>query len=95
MPTSETIQSALGEKPADLLLENARIVNVFSGEIQSGSIGIAGGLILGIGEYTAEKTVDLGGRFIAPGFIDAHLHIESAMTCVPEYVRAVLPPWER
>jgi len=91
MHLSETIQHARGEKPADLLLETARIVNVFSGEIQFGSIGVAGGVILGIGEYKARDRLDLEGRFVAPGFIDAHLHIESAMTCVSEFVRAVLP----
>lgn len=91
MKLPEIIQYAHGEKPADLLLKNARIVNVFSGEILSGSIGIAKGAILGIGEYPAENVMDMAGRFVAPGFIDPHLHIESTMTCVSEFVRAVLP----
>jgi adenine deaminase len=74
-----------------LLLENARIVDVFSGEIVNGSVAIADGFIAGIGTYSAKRKVNLKGRFLAPGFIDAHLHIESAMTGVGEFVRTVLP----
>jgi adenine deaminase len=91
MTPSELIRYSKGEMPCDLLLSNARIVNVFSGEILSGDIAMAGGLIVGIGKYQAEVVEDLGGRFVAPGFIDAHVHIESSMTCVPEFIRAVLP----
>ena len=91
MTPSELSRYARGELLSDLLLSNARIVNVFSGEILSGDIAVAGGLIVGLGKYPAKRVEDLGGRFVAPGFIDAHVHIESAMTCVPEFVRAVLP----
>jgi len=91
MRPSELIRYARGETPCNLLLSNARIINVFSGEILSGDIAIAGGSIVGVGKYPAETVADLGGRFVAPGFIDAHVHIESSMTCVPEFVRAVLP----
>ena len=85
------IQSARGQIPVDLLLTDARIVNVFSGEIITDHIAIINGQIVGFGEYLAKKTIDLGGRFVAPGFIDAHVHIESAMTCITEFARAVTP----
>jgi adenine deaminase len=91
MTPSELIRYSKGALPCDLLLSNARIVNVFSGEILSGDIAVAGGMIAGIGKYQAKTTEDLGRRFVAPGFIDTHVHIESSMTCVPEFIRAVLP----
>ncbi len=89
MQPSEFRKAARGEHPCDLLLTNARIVDVFSGGIAAGSVAVAAGRIVGIGDYPARATVDLGGRFVAPGFIDAHVHIESAMTCVTEFARAV------
>jgi len=91
MALKEIIRAARGEKKADLLLANARIINVFSGEIVSGNIAVANGYIVGFGAYSAKKEVDIGGRFVAPGFIDAHVHIESAMTCITEFARAVVP----
>ena len=90
MHPSDFRKTARGEQPCDLLLTNARIVDVFSGEIAAGSVAVAAGRIVGIGGYPARTTVDLGGRFVAPGFIDAHVHIESAMTCVAEFARAVV-----
>lgn len=91
MDFSTIIKVARGEKQADLLFKNARIINVFSGEIVSDNIAVAGGYIAGFGNYSAKKVVDIGGCFVAPGFIDAHVHIESAMTCITEFARAVLP----
>ena len=91
MILKEIIRSARGQQPVDLLLKNARIVNVFSGDIVSGSIAIAHGYVVGFGEYPALKTVDIGGRFVAPGFMDAHVHIESSMVGITEFARAVLP----
>jgi adenine deaminase len=90
MNLDNIIKSARGEKPADLLLANARIVNVFSGEIVSDAVAVSDGFIVGFGAYSAEKIIDLKGRFLAPGFIDAHVHIESSMTCVTEFARMVL-----
>jgi adenine deaminase len=84
------INAAKGERPCDLLLSNARIVDVFSGQIVHAAVGIAGGRIVGLGEYPARRAIDLQGRFIAPGFIDSHVHIESAMVCVSEFARAVV-----
>jgi adenine deaminase len=80
-----------GDKPVDLLLTHAKIINVFSGEIAEGNIAIAGGRIVGIGDYQAEQIRDLSGRFVAPGFIDPHVHIESSMACISQFARAVVP----
>jgi len=90
MQTGEFINASRGDPPCDLLLKNARIVDVFSGEIMAGSVAVSGGRVAGIGEYPARTTVDLGGRFVAPGFIDSHVHIESSMACVGEFARAVV-----
>ena len=87
----ELIEAARGDRPADLLLRNARLVNVFSAAIQETDIAVAHGRIAGFGARAAVKTVDLKGRFVAPGFIDAHVHIESAMLTPGEFARAVLP----
>ena len=89
MIDAETIRCARGETPADLLLKGGRIVDVFSGEIVTGDIAVKEGTIVGIGPYRARQTVDLDGRIVTPGFIDAHVHIESAMTGVTEFARAV------
>ena len=85
------ICTARGEKPADILLKNAKIVNVFSGEIIEDSVAVYKGRIIGFGEYEAKETIDLKGRYLMPGFIDAHVHIESSMVSVPEFARALLP----
>ncbi len=90
MDIQRIIASARSGK-ADLVLKNARIINVFSREIVRGNIAIADGHIAGIGEYSAEEVRDLEGRFVAPGFIDSHVHIESSLASVTEFVRAVLP----
>jgi adenine deaminase len=91
MKLAKLIKMAAGEAPADLLLKNARIVNVFSGDIQTADIAIADSLIAGIGTYAAETPIDLEGQYVAPGFIDAHMHLESAMTSITEFARTVLP----
>jgi len=82
-------------RAGSLLLKNARLVNVFTLEIQSTHILIAGEYIASIGDFlgnaSAEQTIDLGGAFVAPGLIDAHLHIESSLVTPPEYAKAVVP----
>ena len=91
MELAKLIEVSRGAVKADLLLANARIVEVFSGEIITGHIAVAGGYIAGIGDYQAEKVIDLHNLLVAPGFIDSHVHIESSMTCVTEFARAILP----
>lgn len=89
---SEILAVARGDKPADLLLKGGRIINVFSGEIIAGNVAISGGVIAAVGsEYTTGKEIiDLDGAFIAPGLIDAHLHIESTLLLPPELGRIIL-----
>jgi adenine deaminase len=78
--------------PADLILANARIVNVHTGDIEEGNVAIADGHIAGIGAYRdGARTTDLRGAFLAPGLIDAHIHLESSMLWVTEFARAVVP----
>jgi adenine deaminase len=90
MNMTETIKAACGQKPVDVLFTNGRMVNVFTGEIEQRPIALSNGIIVGIGQYKAEKILDLNNRFVAPGFIDSHVHIESAMTCISEFARAVV-----
>ena len=83
---------ARGDRPADLLLTDARLIHVHSGEVEVTEIAIAGGRIAGVGTgYHARERVDLGGRFVCPGLIDAHVHIESSLVRPAEFARAVVP----
>ena len=92
MNLARLISVARGEIPADLILTNGRVVNVFTGEIEPGNVAICGDRIAGVGDYhQAEQVLDLSGRYIAPGFIDGHTHIESSMLDVGQYARAVVP----
>jgi adenine deaminase len=91
MELANLIKVARGDEPADLLLKNARVVNVFTGDIEETHIAIVHSRIVGLGDYQAREVVDLGGRYICPGFIDAHVHIESAMVPPNEFARAVVP----
>lgn len=82
----ELIQTALGNRTPELVLKNARIVNVFTGEILPGDIAISCGMIAGIGTYdNGQQVTDLQGRYVAPGFIDAHVHVESSMVVPAVY----------
>ncbi|MCB2168690.1 MAG: adenine deaminase [Deltaproteobacteria bacterium] len=91
MTMEHLIAVARGDQPADLLLRNGKLVNVYSGEILEVDIAVAAGRVAGFGPRSARSEVDLQGRFVAPGFIDAHVHIESAMASPAEFARAVLP----
>lgn len=91
MSLSERIAAARGQAAADLLLTNLQLVNVFSGEVYPTQIAIKDSIIVGVGEgYTAANVVDLGGRYVAPGLIDAHVHIESSMCTPPAFSHAAL-----
>jgi adenine deaminase len=85
------LDAAAGRVTIDLLLKDAQLINVFSGEIQKTNMGIHRGRFVGQGPYKARRTLDLGGRFLAPGFIDGHCHLESTMLSPREFARAVLP----
>ncbi len=88
---AERIRVARGEAPADLVLRNARLVNVFSGEVHPADVAVYAGRVVGLGHYTAREEIDLHGRFLCPGLIDGHVHLESAMVHPAEFARAVLP----
>lgn len=90
--TNSLISVAKGELPADLLLANARVINVFTSEIKPGNVAIFQGEIAGVGDYQqAKQVLDLGGKYLAPGLIDGHTHLESSMLDVAQYARAVVP----
>lgn len=82
---------ARGDRPADLLLKNGRVVNTLSYEIEECSVAVADGLIAGLGDYEAREVVDLEGLFLAPSLIDGHIHIESSLLAPAEFARAVVP----
>ena len=86
------ISVARGERPADLILANAKVVNTFTGEIDSGNVAIYGDRIAGVGDYyQAKQVLDLSGKYLAPGLINGHTHLESSMLDVGQYARAVVP----
>jgi adenine deaminase len=91
MSLATRISVARGEQPADLLLKNAQLVNVLSAEIHPADVAVYGGLVVGFGPYEAREVIDLQGRFLCPGLIDAHVHLESAMVHPAEFARAVVP----
>ncbi len=82
---------ATGRKRAELVFKNAKIVNVFSHEIVKGSLAVDKGIVIGIGAYEGEGEVDVKGRYLLPGLIDAHVHIESSLTSPAHFARAVVP----
>ncbi len=83
---------ARGDEPADMLLTNARVVNVFTGEVLDVDVAIAGETIAAVGTgYTGATTLDLGGQYLVPGLIDAHVHVESSMATPAQFARAVVP----
>ena len=85
------IDTAAGRVPADLVIKNCKIVNVFSGKIQEGDIAFSGNQIAGIGEYEGVKVIDAEGRYAVPGFIDSHIHIESSYVSPEEIGRLLVP----
>ncbi len=85
------IDVAAGRAKADLVLKNATYVNVFSGELEHGDIAVAEGLIVGLGTYDGIVETDMTGKIVCPGFIDAHIHLESSLVSPSEFVRAVIP----
>jgi adenine deaminase len=91
MTLSKLMSVAKGETPADLLLANAKVINVFTGEIEEGNIALYGDRIAGIGDYEAREVVDVAGRYVAPGLINGHIHPESSMLDIGQYARAVVP----
>ena len=88
----ELISVAKGETPADLILADGRVINVFSGEIEQANVAIYGKRIAGVGDYQlAKRVIDLKGRYVAPGLINGHIHPESSMLDIGQYARAIVP----
>ena len=82
---------ARGDEPAELVLRGARVLSVFTREWLDGDVAVVDGRIAGIGAYEGDRVLDLSGRYLVPGFIDAHVHIESSKLMVDEFARLVLP----
>lgn len=89
--TKDLIQAATSRKKADLVIENCNVINVFSQEIIYGKLAISDGIFIGIGDYEGEEVIDGNGKYIVPGLIDSHVHIESSMSSPYQFARAVLP----
>lgn len=84
------IAVAAGREKADLVLKNAKYLNVFSNEFLCGDIAVANGLIAGVGKYNGKTEIDVSGKLVLPGFIDAHIHLESSMVTPAEFAKAVV-----
>ena len=85
------IQTASGEIPAETVIKNCKVLDVFSGKFTEGDIALCGGQIAGVGEYHGETEIDAEGRYAVPGFIDSHIHIESSYLCPEELGRLLVP----
>ncbi|PKM67497.1 MAG: adenine deaminase [Firmicutes bacterium HGW-Firmicutes-2] len=90
MPIKEMI-IARGDQKAELVLKNCQVVNVLNGQIESGDIAIEKGRIVGVGEYEGHNEIDLNHKYVCPGFIDGHVHIESSMLTPSQFSRLVMP----
>ncbi len=89
---STLLAAARGDVPADLIIANGRVINVFTGEIESLDIAVHGGRVAGLGrDYAGATRIDVKGAFIAPGFIDAHVHIESSLCTPQQFAAGVVP----
>lgn len=84
------IAVAAGREKADLVLKNAKYLNVFSNEFLCGDIAVANGLIAGVGKYDGKTEIDVSEKLVLPGFIDAHIHLESSMVTPAEFAKAVV-----
>ena len=91
MKLARLIKVARGEEPADLVIKGGSVVNVFTNEIYPADVAICGDQIAGVGSYSGPNELDARGKFIAPGFIDGHMHIESSMVTVWEFAKTVMP----
>ncbi|SMC55587.1 Adenine deaminase [Desulfocicer vacuolatum DSM 3385] len=91
MGIEKKIEAAAGRQKADILFINGNIINVFTGEILQESVAVKDGYICGFGDYENREVVDLKGDYMAPGFMDSHVHIESSMVTPEVFARSVLP----
>ncbi|KUK80900.1 MAG: Adenine deaminase [Petrotoga mobilis] len=91
MSNKDLLPIALGKEKADLVFKNGKIIDVFNEKVIEEDLAISNGVIIGFGKYEGKEEVDLEGKFISPGFIDAHLHLESAMVTIEEFAKTVIP----
>ncbi|MBE0478909.1 adenine deaminase, partial [Candidatus Aerophobetes bacterium] len=91
MDVSKIIELARGKSEVDFIFKNAKLVNVFSGDIHLTHIAVHEGIIIGMGDYRAKKEIDLEENYVLPGFLDGHVHLESSMVTPAEFARAVVP----
>lgn len=89
--TRKLIEVAAGRVPADLVFKNVNVVNVFTYEILPADVAVVDGYIAGVGRYSGKQELNCTGKYLSPGFIDSHLHVESTMVLPGELVRMVLP----
>src|ERR1051325_9122665 len=82
---------ARGDEPADTVVRGGRVFSVFTREWLDGDVAVVDGWIAGVGEYAGREELDASGRYVVPGFVDAHLHLESSKLLVDEFARLVLP----
>ena len=82
---------ARGDEPADLVVRGGRVLSVYTREWLEADVAVCDGWIAGVGEYRGRETLDAGGRYVVPGLIDAHLHLESSLLLVDEFAKLVLP----
>lgn len=85
------INTAMGRCESDLILKGGNVVDVFTGTIKRADVIIKDGIICGVGDYSGGNEADVTGKYVMPGFVDAHVHIESSMTSPAEYAKAVMP----
>ena len=85
------IDMAAGNEPADVLIVNARVVDVFSGMVRQDAVAIGDGVFVGFGQREAREVVDAQGAYLLPGFIDAHIHLESSMVTPARFAEMALP----
>jgi len=90
MSLEEMIEVGRGERKSDLLIKDAQVVDVLSGEVLLTNVAVHGGRIVGFGDYRAQKVIDIQGAYLCPGLIDGHVHVESSMVTIPEFARAVV-----
>ena len=87
----QKLSIARGERPAELLFKNVKLVNVLSGEIYPTHVAVDDGRVIGMGDYEARRVINLAGAYLAPSLIDGHFHVESSQLTMPEFARAVVP----
>ncbi|MDR2259233.1 MAG: adenine deaminase [Treponema sp.] len=85
------IDTAAGRIPADLVIRNGKIADVYAGRFIEADLAVSGGLIAGLGSYEGRETINAGGRYVLPGFIESHIHIESSFLCPEELSRLLVP----